>query len=489
MPTVIDSLVVELGLDPSKLSSQQRQALDNFKKFSGDIESTGRRSEDALEKVGDAIGGIRTQALEMFAVFTGGKSLINFSTELTHANASLGRLERNIGVSASTINAWQGAARIFGGDAASMATSFTRLSDAFAGWKVGVNSPIVADLRAISTAGGKMIDVNKSVEQSLLDLSENLKAIHDRDPAQAGFLGRRLGLDPALFDLMIKGPEGLQKVLDYVQKIGVATRGDTDAFGELEKRISQMGLKAESLGRQALGDGKDGSRGLASVIIALADELNKPISEAKPWDAIMGRGAYDRKTAPAGSDKLFGTNPTSVGTSGAFTSATDKETFIREQAMARGIDPDVAVRVAKSEGFNAFNGDIDANGRPTSFGAFQLHVTPGGRGKAVGDQFKASTGLDPSDPANEKAAIQFALDDARRNGWSAYHGAARVGIPDWGGINHTTTNTSSSSAPISIENLIVYPPAGTDGKTFATDMQSEVRRRASSAAQANYGQN
>jgi hypothetical protein len=146
-------------------------------------------------------------------------------------------------------------ARIFGGDAEQMAQSFTSMSDAFAGWKIGKVSPLIADLRAISTAGGKIIDVNKGVEQSFLDLSENLQANPQQRPGRSR-AGRRcsagrLGLDPALFDLLIRG-RPLQKVLDYVKKIGVATKEDTDAFGELEKRIGQMGVKAESLGRKIM---------------------------------------------------------------------------------------------------------------------------------------------------------------------------------------------------------------------------------------------
>jgi hypothetical protein len=483
---VIDSLVVELGLDPSKLSSQQQQTISNFKKFTSEIQSTGTKTEDALEKVSDAIGGIRMQALEMFAVFSGGKGIITFASEITHANASLGRLERNIGVSASTISAWQGAARLFGGDAQAMAQSFTAVSDAFAGWKIGITSPLIADLRAISTAGGKIIDVNKGVEQSFLDLSTNLKAIHDRDPAQAGVLGRRLGLDPALFDLLIKGPEGLKQVLDYVNKIGVATRGDTDAFGELEKRINQMGLKAESLGRAALGDGKDGSRGLASIIIALADELNKPVSEAHPWDALTGSGQYDRSKNPTGGN-LFGANPTSVGTSGgAFKSQAEKETFIREQALARGIDPEVAMQVARTEGFNNFRSTVirrDGSREP-SYGAFQLYT-----GGGLGNDFQKATGLDPSDPANERDTIRFALDHARRRGWEAFHGAANNHIPNWAGINPAAPNTTSNSSPVSIETLNVYPPSGADVKGIVNDAQAQARKQASTAAQANYGQN
>ena len=478
-PRVIDSLVVELGLDPSKFNAQQQAAVDKTKRTVEEIRKQSREAEDATAKVSDAIGALRTQALEMFAVFAGGKSILDFSAQLTHANAELGRTERSIGVSASVISAWQGAARIFGGDAKTMAQSFTMLSDAFAGWKIGIVSPIIADLRAISTAGGKIIDVNKGVEQSFIDLAENLKNIHDRDPAQAGLLGRHLGLDPAMIDLLIRGPAGVKEVLDYVRKIGVATHEDVDAFGELEKRMNQMGLKAEDLGRKMIGE-----TGIAARIIALADELNKPLSEARPWDALFGWGKYAPTAgqSPASPPKLF-SEPTKTG---VFTSQAEKEDFIRAEAVKRGIDPDVAVRVAKSEGLADFVGD---NG--TSFGAFQLHVTPGGRGGAVGDQFRAATGLDLSDPANERASIQFALDNARRNGWADYHGAARVGIGNWAGIGAMTNSnsTSNSTQHIHIDKVEINAGPNADGSKIAQDFRREILNRQSYVAQGNIGQN
>lgn len=476
--TVIDSLVVELGLDASKFTKGQQQALAAAKKLEEGVERSRKNAEEDANRMGDALGGIKRQALELFAVFAGGKSVIGFARDLTHANAQLGRLERNIGVSASTISKWQGAARIFGGSAEGMASSFQTVSDAFAGWRIGVVSPMIADLRAISTAGGTIIDVNKGVEQSFRDLSTNLKAIHDRDPAQAGLLGRRLGLDPALYDLLIQGPEKLQKVLDYVQKIGVATHEDTDAFGELEKRISQMGLKSESLGRQLLG----GENGGASKIIRLADWLNESPGDAwedfKKWygESQVPAGYGAKTSAPA--QKLFGGT---VGASGAFTSQAEKEAYIRSEAAKRGINPNTAMAVARSEGFGSFSGD---NG--TSFGAYQLHVTPGGRGKAVGDQFRAATGLDPSDPANERAAISFALSDAKKNGWGAYHGAANTGIGTWQGIDRSGGSTSTTT--VHIQEVKVTPPANADAATFADRFAGEVKLQ-SFSAQSNAGPN
>jgi hypothetical protein len=473
MPTVIDSFVVELGLDPTKFTKGQQAAFDAAKKLEDQQTKSGKNIEESAARAGDAISGVRIQALQMLAVLTGGTGLVTFGVNLANADAKLGRLERNLGISGATISKWQGLARIMGGDAASMAQTFTAVSDAFAGWKIGQVSPLIADLRAISTAGGKIIDVNKGVEQSFLDLAENLKAIHDRDPAQAGLLGRRIGLDPALFDAMIQGPAGMQKVLDYVQKIGGATRESIDAFGELEKRMNQMGLKAESLGRKLLG----GEGGGASKIVALADELNKPFWESRPFDALFGWGEY----APGkGGGKMF---PATPAGGGAFTSQVEKEQFIRSEAARLGINPNTAMQVARSEGFTQFSGDNE-----TSFGAFQLHVTPGGRGRAVGDQFRSATGLDPSDPANERAGISFALNDAKKHGWSAYHGAARVGVDEWQGIDRGGGSSSTSTTEVIINGPInVTPPAGSEPNAWAASFAEAVKRQ-SFAAQANAGQ-
>jgi len=498
---VIDSLFVELGLDASKFDKQQQEALNRFKQTQDAARKGARDVEDSGRSVVDTLEGIKTQALEMFAVVSGGKGLVDFSVSLTHADAALGRLDRNIGVSATTISKWQALARIFGGDAKTMAQSFVSISDAFAGWKVGAVSPLIADLRAISTAGGKIIDVNKGVEQSFLDLAENLKNIHDKDPALAGFLGRKIGIDPALFDAMIQGPAGIQKVLDYVQKLGVATKADTDAFGELEKRLGQMGVKAESLGRKLLG----GEGGGAEMIMGLADWLNKSPGEAgadlkkmfaDQIERSGGVGGFLRDFitfnwsahagAPAKAERLF----PQASAGGAFTSQSEKEAFIRAEAVKRGIDPDVAMRVARAEGFNSFTSQIPGE---KSYGAFQLHVTPDGRGNAVGDQFRGQTGLDPSNPENERAAIAFALDDVRQNGWAAYHGAANNGIPNWAGIAAATAGRGAPSIhddhSIHVDNVVINAGAGADGKKIAADFRREMIDRQSRVSQADYGQN
>jgi hypothetical protein len=168
MPSVIDLLVVTLGLDPSNFSKGQREAADSFKKTQEQAVQSGKEIEGQSKKSMEALGGIKTQAIEMFAVFTGGKGVVEFTQSLIKGDAAVGRLSRSINVSAQDINKWQGVARIYGGTAEGMAGSFISISDAVAGFKVGAISPLIADFRALGSAGGKIIDINKGVDQTLL---------------------------------------------------------------------------------------------------------------------------------------------------------------------------------------------------------------------------------------------------------------------------------------------------------------------------------
>jgi hypothetical protein len=114
--------------------------------------------------------------------------------------------------------------------------------------------------------------------------------------------------------------------------------------------------------------------------------------------------------------------------------------YIRETATKYGIDPEVALKVAKSEGLRDFSGD---NGK--SGGAFQLYT-----GGGLGNKFLKETGLDPLDPKNEKATIDFALREASKGGWGPWYGAAKVGVGQWDGINpEKTAATSAGATPVS----------------------------------------
>jgi hypothetical protein len=97
------------------------------------------------------------------------------------------------------------------------------------------------------------------------------------------------------------------------------------------------------------------------------------------------------------------------------------ESYIRQSAQRNGVNPNTAVKVAMREGLSRFDSGIRGE---NSWGAFQLNTQRG----RMGAQFQQETGLDPSDPKNEKATIDYAMKRAARNGWGEWMGASKAGI-------------------------------------------------------------
>lgn len=108
-------------------------------------------------------------------------------------------------------------------------------------------------------------------------------------------------------------------------------------------------------------------------------------------------------------------------------------------AAARGMDPDIAAKVARSEGLarGVWQSNIvhPTRGREPSYGPFQLLVG-GNNGwpEGVGNRFVKETGLDPSNPGNWKQTVDYGLDVAAREGWGQWYGAKHAGIGNWDGI-------------------------------------------------------
>ena len=111
--------------------------------------------------------------------------------------------------------------------------------------------------------------------------------------------------------------------------------------------------------------------------------------------------------------------------------------YIRNSAARHGIDPDVALRIANSEGLRGSTptrmtpGDKDGTGAYTSFGPFQLHYAGRGGGmssKGMGDDFTRETGHHASDPRYWKEAIDFSMRRAAKGGWGPWHGRIGAGI-------------------------------------------------------------
>lgn len=153
--------------------------------------------------------------------------------------------------------------------------------------------------------------------------------------------------------------------------------------------------------------------------------------------------------------------------------------YIKQAAIARGIDPDIALRVAGHEGLNVFDPSKPDNGgdEGSSFGPFQLHYA--GMSKSMpnaglGDEFTKATGLKASDPSTWKQQVDFALDQARKGGWSPWMGAKAEGITGMMGIGNSPANarTQVPNQVASLDPAAGIPTPGAGAQIDATNPAS-----------------
>jgi hypothetical protein len=80
--------------------------------------------------------------------------------------------------------------------------------------------------------------------------------------------------------------------------------------------------------------------------------------------------------------------------------------------------------------------------REPSFGPYQMLIGGGDTGfpEGLGNRAVAA-GIDPRNPDHWKRGIEFALNEAKRDGWRQWYGAKAAGIDRWDGINNRAGNT------------------------------------------------
>lgn len=171
-----------------------------------------------------------------------------------------------------------------------------------------------------------------------------------------------------------------------------------------------------------------------AVFDKAATWLTSLFTGGKGSAASAGPDIVSKAIGAAANDNAALAAPVSAVTRAALPATTEIGAYIRDAAIKRGIDPDIALRVAKSEGgldsWNLQSNYVKNGVREPSFGPFQLY-----KGGGLGNAMMKQTGLDPALAANGPAGVDFALDNAKKSGWGQWYGAAKAGIGDWEGID------------------------------------------------------
>lgn len=516
MATVVDSLVVELGLDPTNLSKGSAEALrslrameENAKKQADLVEDSSKRSVNSLATVQRTLLGV--------GALIGANSMRKFTADIVTSDAALGRLAYQVKDTAKNLSTWEQAVRLAGGTQDGFRGTVSKLSNELHAFAITGQSEIIAYFRSLGVAVEDEKGNMRGMTDILVDVNRAIEKFGD--PAKAGAVMRMLGLDEGTINLLIRGESYMKKLIAESMRLGSVSQQNTEQAQALEQSFTKLNIAAANFGRyvselvgpDALKALKQDLEDIERIVRALAsvpsffrrlfgDEGQKKDPGAKWYDVGAGwnqfkkmfsshdwtAGRTEQEAAREKEIAKLGSTTAGRG-SGAFSSQSEKEAFIRREAAMRGIDPDIAMQVAKSEGFYNFNSAIPGE---KSYGAFQLNISKNPSKPSLGDRFVKDTGLNPADPSTEREGIRYSLDEVRKVGWGQWYGWKG---DKWAGISRGGDEMSSRGSGGSTTNstTIGTITINTDKKT-AEGISGDLRdslRRSNLAGQAQTGPN
>ena len=256
--TVIDSLVVTLGLDPAKFTKGQRDALDAFKKTQGEFDRRLKDLEESGKRAGNSFGGITTAAEGLLGVLAGA-GMAAFARDTMNSAAAAGRMAQNMGLATDQLSTFGRMIERNGGNADSAMGSLKGYTDQ------------LARLRTFGEGGQNWAQIGiTGVEPGMNALQAYMKFAeyagrNRNDPARVNILGQSRGLDQAAINEALKGIDQVKRDWEAA-KVGALTPEQAAAMQRMQESWTGLDQAITMVGRDLVVDVEPAFTAIAKAV-------------------------------------------------------------------------------------------------------------------------------------------------------------------------------------------------------------------------------
>lgn len=238
MATIIDALVVTLGLDASGFKKGQKDVkggLDDTRKQS---EQVAKDMEAAGKRASSFFGSIRTELLALVGVKLSAQGFKAFVTGMTNDLMRLGIQSSSLDISAKSLDGWERAASAAGSSAERITGTLSNFQDVLTQIRTGggQDNPLFAALSSFAGATGANFDYqNDNSEEVMRKIADNWNKLNK--DAKRRF-GGMFGFDNATQNSLSDG--SLVRDADGFAKISRATDEATKKALDFNRRLAEM---------------------------------------------------------------------------------------------------------------------------------------------------------------------------------------------------------------------------------------------------------
>lgn len=181
--TVIDALLITLGLDTSDFRKGQKDVSDDLKKQREDAKKTAKEMAEQGKKAAAFFGSIKTELLALTGVAVSAGGLISFVKSTTSGLMDLSIQSKALGMSAKELDGWAKSAEAAGSSAEKISAALQGFQDAKQLAKVGVyDTPVQeAAIRLNSLTHDSFNIRDDSAQTTFRKILESARKVTDPD--------------------------------------------------------------------------------------------------------------------------------------------------------------------------------------------------------------------------------------------------------------------------------------------------------------------
>lgn len=246
--TVIDALLVTLGLDTSQFRKGQQEVSDDLKKQREDAKNTAKEMAEQGKKAASFFSSIKTELLALTGVTVTAGGLMSFVKSTTSGLMDLSIQSKALGLSARELDGWSKSAEAAGSSAEKISASLQGFQGAIQGARVGdYSSSIFGGLAQLNALTGQNFDVWGQDASSLAKTSlDALRKISD--PNLRRQVGLSLGFDDATLQRNQEGK--FLPDVDRLTKSSGITDASTKGAKEFTAAWAELGQNLDTVKNQ-----------------------------------------------------------------------------------------------------------------------------------------------------------------------------------------------------------------------------------------------
>lgn len=215
MATVIDQLMITLGINASGAKQGMQNATNAVKSSMRDITSTLQGGLSSVSKIFTGFGAALVGAFSVGSAFSTWKEQA----------AEFGGVAKRLHMSIEDVQGWAGAVEKFGGSSADLEGTLRGLNGQLAKMATLGKSRTGTLLQSLGIDAGEI-----GRQRDALDVLQDLAGVMEQmTPDEARGIGQALGLDSSTIMLLQQGREGMRDLIREKRESAVYTQEDADA--------------------------------------------------------------------------------------------------------------------------------------------------------------------------------------------------------------------------------------------------------------------